>query len=186
MTRGPQEARGRTALLWGLAALVQIALLMLPLGERLIVHATGTEVTLALRPVDPRDLLRGDYVILNPDIARIDAALAEGVADLDVGDEVWTVVTPDEAGVFRPVAVRATAPEDGRVALKGRIEGRAADALSIDYGLTAFFVPQGRGLEIERLPQDEVQLVVAVTQDGRSAPLRLLHQGRVLLRETAF
>ena len=56
---------------WGAVALLQLVLILLPLAERWSVHATGQEVTLALRPIDPRDLLRGDYVILNPEIGRI-------------------------------------------------------------------------------------------------------------------
>ena len=40
----------------------------------------------------------------------------------------------------------------------------------------------GRG----RLPREQVRLVVAVTGSGRSAPLRLLANGKVLLEDSAF
>jgi uncharacterized membrane-anchored protein len=171
---------------WGLAGLIQLALVASLLGERLVVHATGSEVTLALRPVDPRDLLRGDYVILNPQIGRISRDLVKDAGELRSGDEVWTVVEADEDGVARPVEVLGTRPRDGRLAFAGRIESTWNDVLNIDYGLTAFYVPEGQGREIERLPSDTLRLVVALTGEGRSAPLRLVADGKTLLSESAF
>ncbi|QGZ36686.1 GDYXXLXY domain-containing protein [Stappia indica] len=173
---------------WGLAGLLQLTLVGLPLADRLQVHWFGEEVTLALRPVDPRDLLRGDYVILNPEIQLVDTGI--GVpAEVFGGDDVWVVVAPDGEGISRAVAVLSAPPTDGRIALKGRVSSTpsASDTvLRIDYGLDAFFVPEGQGLEIERLPRDRVRLVVAVSADGRSAPLRLVADGEVLLKDSAF
>lgn len=173
---------------WGLAGLLQLTLVGLPLADRLQVHWFGEEVTLALRPVDPRDLLRGDYVILNPEIQLVDTGI--GVpAEVFGGDDVWVVVAPDGEGISRAVAVLSAPPTDGRIALKGRVSstpGASDTVLRIDYGLDAFFVPEGQGLEIERLPRDRVRLVVAVSADGRSAPLRLVADGEVLLKDSAF
>lgn len=173
---------------WGLAGLLQLTLVGLPLADRLQVHWFGEEVTLALRPVDPRDLLRGDYVILNPEIQLVDTGI--GVpAEVFGGDDVWVVVAPDDDGISRAVAVLSAPPTDGRIALKGRVSSTpsASDTvLRIDYGLDAFFVPEGQGLEVERLPRDRVRLVVAVSADGRSAPLRLVADGEVLLKDSAF
>jgi uncharacterized membrane-anchored protein len=50
------------------AALVQIALLAVMVADRVRILRDGTEVTLQTRPVDPRDILRGDYVVLGYDI----------------------------------------------------------------------------------------------------------------------
>lgn len=173
---------------WGLAGLLQLTLVGLPLADRLQVHWFGQEVTLALRPVDPRDLLRGDYVILNPEIQFVDTGV--GVpAGLVGGDAVWVVVEPDGDGISRAAALLSTPPTDGRIALKGHVGSTPTSSdttLRIDYGLDAFFVPEGQGLEIERLPRDRVRLVVAVSADGRSAPLRLVADGEVLLKDSAF
>jgi len=48
------------AVIWGLLALIQLGLIAVPLIDRLQVQMTGKEATLALVPVGPRDLLRGD------------------------------------------------------------------------------------------------------------------------------
>jgi uncharacterized membrane-anchored protein len=175
---------------WGAVALLQLMLILLPLAERWSVHATGQEVTLALRPIDPRDLLRGDYVILNPEIGRISREQVANGTDLStfaLGDPVWTVVERDGEGIYRAVDVLSAPPQDGRVALKGQAGSlHGGKELRVTYGLDAFFVPEGRGLEIEELPRERVRLVVAVTKGGRSAPLRLMADGKVLLEESAF
>lgn len=170
---------------WGFVALIQLALVALPLAERLHVHATGSEVTLALAPIDPRDLLRGDYVILNPQINVVEAGdLADRVHQ---DDPVWTVLEADGEGIYRAVAVLDAAPEDGRLAIRGRVRGhRGGQRLAVDYGLDAFFVPEGQGLDIERMPRDRVRLVVAVSAGGAAAPLRLMADGKVLLQDSAF
>uniref|UniRef100_UPI003BAA06A3 GDYXXLXY domain-containing protein n=1 Tax=Stappia sp. TaxID=1870903 RepID=UPI003BAA06A3 len=176
----------RPLVLWGLAAFIQIGLILTTLGERLIVHATGSEVTLALRPVDPRDLLRGDYVILNPQIGRVALDLARDTGEFRAGDEVWTVVEADDDGVSRAVEILRSPPQDGRRVFAGHVRSVWQDVVNIDYGLTAFYVPEGRGREIERLPGDTLRLVVALTADGKSAPLRLVADGKTLLSESAF
>lgn len=173
---------------WGLAGLLQLALVGLPLADRLQVHWFGQEVTLALRPVDPRDLLRGDYVILNPEIQFVEIRVGVPTG-LVGGDAVWVVVEPDGDGISRATALLSAPPTDGRIALKGHVGSTPTSSdttLRIDYGLDAFFVPEGQGLEIERLPRDRVRLVVAVSADGRSAPLRLVADGEVLLKDSAF
>jgi GDYXXLXY protein len=59
--------------LFGAAALVQVALLTVMVIDRTRILREGTEVTLQTRPVDPRDLLRGDYVVLGYDISQLPA-----------------------------------------------------------------------------------------------------------------
>ena len=41
--------------------------------DRVRVLRQGSEVTLQTRPVDPRDFLRGDYVVLNYEITNLPA-----------------------------------------------------------------------------------------------------------------
>ncbi|RUY82729.1 GDYXXLXY domain-containing protein, partial [Mesorhizobium sp. M7A.F.Ca.CA.001.10.2.1] len=52
-------------------ALVQIGFLSWIIAGRAAILRNGKEVLLKIEPVDPRDLLRGDYIILGYDISRI-------------------------------------------------------------------------------------------------------------------
>ena len=57
-------------LLYALAAVIQVAAIALIVYDRVGVLREGSEVLLQTRPVDPRDFLRGDYVVLNYQISR--------------------------------------------------------------------------------------------------------------------
>src|SRR2546430_1537864 len=59
--------------LFGVAALLQVVLLAVMIIDRAQILREGTEVTLQTRPVDPRDLLRGDYVVLGYDMSQLPA-----------------------------------------------------------------------------------------------------------------
>ena len=60
-------------------ALLQIGFLGWIIAGRAAVLRNGTEVLLKVEPVDPRDLLRGDYVSLGYEISRIPVKL---IADM--------------------------------------------------------------------------------------------------------
>ncbi|HEY5965599.1 MAG TPA: GDYXXLXY domain-containing protein, partial [Xanthobacteraceae bacterium] len=63
-------ARMPRPLWFALAGLVQLALIAMMVIDRASVLREGTEVLLQTRPVDPRDFLRGDYVVLSYDISE--------------------------------------------------------------------------------------------------------------------
>ena len=62
-----------------LVALAQIGFLGWIIAGRAAILRDGRQVLLKVEPVDPRDLLRGDYVRLGYDISRLPADL---VADM--------------------------------------------------------------------------------------------------------
>jgi len=171
---------------WGLIVLLQLGLIAAPLVERLQVQFTGQEVTLELIPVDPRDLLRGDYVIVNLAISRLSSSAAESAGSLERGDRVYVGLDMDANGVAQPAGLHLERAEAGALAIAGTVRRVNADRIFIDYGLDAFFLPEGTGLEIERLPAERVQLVIALSDDGRSLPLRLLVDGEPFRSDAAF
>ncbi|OJJ13611.1 hypothetical protein BKI51_06385 [Alphaproteobacteria bacterium AO1-B] len=170
---------------WGLIALVQLTLIALPLIDRLDVQMSGKEVTLALVPVDPRDLLRGDYVIINLAIARVSIDLP-GANDVKEGDRVYVSLETGSSGLMRAVSVGKSPETSGTVAMAGTVRSVGGSDIRIDYGIDAFFLPEGDGLIIEDLDTERVNLVVAVTEDGRSLPLRLLVDGKPFKNDAAF
>ena len=58
---------------------------------------TGAEILLKTRPVDPRDLFRGDYVILSYDISRFNAGDMQSslVRHFRVDDQVYVTLDMD-------------------------------------------------------------------------------------------
>ena len=61
-----------------IVAALQTAVLGYMVGERAWGLRSGVEVILKTAPVDPRDLLRGDYVTLNYDISRVPVSTLVG------------------------------------------------------------------------------------------------------------
>ncbi|WP_198646912.1 GDYXXLXY domain-containing protein [Pannonibacter carbonis] len=173
---------------WGLIILLQLLLIGLPLAERASVHLLGQEVRLEVRPVDPRDLLRGDYVIINLAITQLDPALPGLEREIRTGETVYVELAADEGGLFQPVAVHRDAGMAKGPVIAGTAEytRRPGTALNLDYGIDAFFVPEGEGLAIENTAPERISLVVSLDRAGRSAPLRLLVDGREILNDAGF
>jgi uncharacterized membrane-anchored protein len=127
------------------------------------VRQTAPVLRLKTRPVDPRDLLRGDYMILNYEISRHPAPAgwpADGGAAafvlfkvLDghaVIDEIRRDAPP--AGETRPWAEAEAMEEPWR-----RVAGEPAQ-LRLTYGIERFFVPEGKGTPTFKTLEAEASL----------------------------
>lgn len=184
----------RTSLLgFVLAFVIQAGLLGYMLVARASQLANGTEVRLSVIPVDPRDFLRGDYVILSYPMSQLNLAELGGDSDFDYSTPVYVELAQD-GEVSKPVAVWRAKPE-GKTAIRGDVSYWSTPAgcekdcavLSVDYNLEKFFVPQGEGLELEKLRNDQrIQVDVAVSDNGRAALKRLRVDGQVKYEETLF
>jgi uncharacterized membrane-anchored protein len=108
-----------------------------------------TVILLETRPVDPRDLLRGDYVTLNYKISDIplDAFSPPRTNGLPPGTTVYVALEP--RGDYYEVATASTqeiAPANGRVVLRGRTQARWSETnVRLEYGLERYYVPEGSG-----------------------------------------
>jgi uncharacterized membrane-anchored protein len=185
-------------LLFVLVGIVQVGLIAYMVVDRASALRAGTEVTLETRPVDPRDFLRGDYVVLNYAISTIDAgALTDTVAD-GKGTAVYVRLAPGDGGLHRAVSVHreripVAAPEvliGGRVTSGtncGADDRRFCASLLIKYGIERYFVPEGEGLAIERARNTgKVTVVAAVTPSGRAVIKRLLVDGQPVYDEPPY
>jgi uncharacterized membrane-anchored protein len=130
--------------------------------------AAGKVVMLETRPVDPRDLLRGDYVILNYAISTIPRAkFTPGEAtNLSPGQTVYVLLEP--RGDFHEVAQASTeklSADDPYVLLRGSIQHApfgSADAVVVNYGLERFYVREGTGN-----PTGKLTVAAAIATTGR-------------------
>lgn len=113
----------------------------------------GAVILLETRPVDPRDLLRGDYVILNYKISTIATNLFSPPLSVpfEYGRTVWVALAP--RGGFHEV-VRASAerfePGEGEILVQATSRwwpgGRnASREINVEYGLERYYVREGTG-----------------------------------------
>jgi uncharacterized membrane-anchored protein len=185
-------------LLFAFVAAIQAGLVAAMVYDRIRVLREGTEVTLQTRPVDPRDFLRGDYVVLTYDISNLPAGALKGQPTRGAATEIFVKVAPRSDGVYEVQSLHdAPVPISEReVLIRGRVtsgatcgENRAefCDRLHVRYGIERYFVPEGEGRAIESARnQGKVQIVAAVTPGGRAAIKRLLLDGKPVYDEPMF
>jgi uncharacterized membrane-anchored protein len=138
------------------------------------VRHTAPTVRLKTLPVDPRDILRGDYMILNYEISRpgkikTSAALVDG--------EVFVVLKPEGAHhIVADILDEEPADDDPRLWVRARAWGDSGSP-RLDYGIERFFVPEGRGtprftiLEVEAAVSGAHRLYIRrVWLDGKKFP----------------
>lgn len=186
------------AALYATAVAIQVALLALMIADRVQILRSGTEVILQTRPVDPRDLLRGDYVRLGYDISEVPAGPLQGQPAGMRNPTVFVRLAPNRDGLYEAVSVltepvAVTSPE---VLIRGRVVvgtncgtgSRAFCAkLRITYNLERYFVPEGEGKKLEQARnQRKLAVVAAVAPSGRAAIKRLLLDGEAVYEEPWF
>lgn len=142
--------------------------------EYLATH--GREIVLPTLPVDPRDLFRGDYVVLRYDISRhgmplfrkLDLANGQTVyASLKLDGQRWTI---EELALKKPAR---------GLFLRGKISEAQKDkyqvTYGIQYGIESYFVPEGEGKKLEALREKKkLSAVINVTPEGQAKIKRLV------------
>jgi uncharacterized membrane-anchored protein len=143
-----------------------VAFQVLVLASMIVIHAAplvvGERILLRVQPVDPRDLFRGDYVILAYDFSRVPPTGIRGApsppswrrgysGDSWLEDRaVYVSLEPDDDGVhYRAGDVSVDRPKSGRY-----LEGRVAHSWGgnqLQFGIEAFYVQEGSGKVLEKL-----------------------------------
>jgi uncharacterized membrane-anchored protein len=119
-------------------------------------------------PVDPRDLLRGDYVILRYEISR----LPEGANQKNLGPTVWVKLKPDgNAWTIDRVGnyQEKSETESDRPTLRAQRNGS-----ELVYDLERYYVPEGTGRSAP--PGGKLIVEVAVRGNGSAQIKRLLDE----------
>src|SRR3954468_20650397 len=102
---------GRVPLLprYVLAALLLCGLILAMVYPRAAILRNGQEVRLEIAPVDPRDLFRGDYVVLDYRIGTVNPP-SNPTTTFKRGQQVFVTLRPDANNMSRAVAISAERP----------------------------------------------------------------------------
>ncbi len=128
---------------------------------------TGEEVMLKTRVIDPRDLFRGDYIILNYEIGSLDAnSLQTDSAYFNKSDKVFvSLIEQENYGIA--TAISKSQPKDG-LFIKGTVKDVQGSQITIDYGIESYFVPEGEGWEIQRQTGRGLESKVSIDKFGNA------------------
>jgi uncharacterized membrane-anchored protein len=131
----------------------------------------GTEIILRTVPVDPRDLFRGDYVVLRYEISDLHLdTLAQPEFRADRNTDVY-VALQESNGYWQAVRVARHAPATPPF-IKGRVTSVSSQSIRVSYGIESYFVPEGKGKEIEDQMRKGVVAAVVVLDDRGSAKIK--------------
>jgi len=127
----------------------------------------GQTVLLRVEPVDPRDLLRGDHVLLGYSFNQVGS-----LGDDSLGSPAYVTLVPEADGVhYRGELPSIAPPKPGTLYLRGTFEapGRAS------FGIETFHVQEGTGRKYEEAIRDhKLWAEIAVSPHGRGVVKRLV------------
>lgn len=175
-------------------AVVQIAFLSWMIAGRATVLRDGQEVLLKVEPIDPRDLLRGDYVRLGYEIRDVPVKLVTNAPAgefVTVEGPIFVRLGKDPDGYWRvrsaSLGEPAGTPPAGDVDIRGSITGGwtlgPEASFSVDYGIDRYYVPEGEGKAIEAdLRERPFGILAAIATDG-TPQIKALMDGEIKLYE---
>lgn len=153
------------------AVAFQLLVLSGMIFQRATPLVTGDTILLKVVPVDPRDLFRGDYVILSYDFSRTPRSSIAGLPPTR-GDRrewenrtVYVSLVPEPDGLhWRTDQVSTKRPQTGKY-LVGQISGHNR----VECGIESFYVQEGTGRKYEQaIRSRKLSAEIAVTSDGQA------------------
>lgn len=157
----------------------QLSVLAFMIVNQELLLARGTKVMLQCRPIDPRSLFSGDYVILNYKISEINETIVSqsGIKETERLEKknIYVALKPDPGGKYYTAAAISEnineLKQRYKIIIRGRVE-YAGRTLNVHYGVESYFVPQREGKIIEENLKD-VSVEVSVSERGDSAISKL-------------
>ncbi len=145
------------------------------------VLARGRTILLETVPVDPRDLLRGDYVILRYKISDVPLQLFVPPLTNSPPDGQRVHVVLEKRGEFHEIVradTDAPSVQGGQLALQGRIGtrrwwGAQTNSAHVEYGLERYYVSEGTGN-----PRGKLTVEVAVPVSGNGMVKQVFIDGK--------
>jgi uncharacterized membrane-anchored protein len=175
-------------------ALLQIGFLSWMIAGRAAILRSGEEVLLKVEPIDPRDLLRGDYVRLGYEIRNIPVKIVSNVPAGEFVTEdgpIFVRLGKDDDGYWRARSAALGAPNGappaGEVDIRGTIRGGwtlgPEASFSVDYAIDRYYVPEGEGRAIETdMRERPFGILAAIGEDG-TPQIKALMDGDTKLYE---
>jgi uncharacterized membrane-anchored protein len=179
----------------GLVALSQTTVLGYMIESRAQILRNGKEIVLLTEPVDPRDLLRGDYVILGYPISRFSAALVIGKKPEKLGAAPVYLALIKGTDALWTVSRASWQPIEDATALETIIVGKTPNyylandnaEIPLTFGIERYYVPEGQGKQIEDgQAQKSVTVTVSVDKNGGAQIKSLSLEGKTLYAEPLY
>jgi uncharacterized membrane-anchored protein len=164
-----------------LVAGLQTLILGYIIQSRASILASGAEVLLKTAPVDPRDFLRGDYVVLNYDISSVPVSTVTGGIPAEAGEQtLWVRLKRQQDGFWGiaessfkelPTAADTVVLRSLPFYSYGPNKG---ETIRVEYGIERYYVPEGEGRPLEEARNERVVSIAASVSSSGAAQIRSL------------
>ncbi len=169
-----------------IAVIFQTAILVQMVWTQITLLSSPTEIVLETTPIDPRDLFRGDYVILNYVISSLDQNTVSFGSDLTPGGNAFVIMKAG-APYATPLRITSTLPDSlnaGEAVIRGEVtwirdpECIGCTSIAISYSINSYFVPEGTGTQIEEYRDERaLGVIVSLNNEGDAAIKGLMMDG---------
>ena len=124
-------------------------------------------IILDTQPVDPFDLVRGQYIIIRYQINTIPT-----IADASEGDNVYVALEKDVNGTSQYTSASLSKPDEG-IFIAGEIQSIYNERMQVEYGIEQYFFERNARFDTRSM------LVEAKLSKGGSARInRLLDRNK--------
>ncbi len=127
---------------------------------------TGQTIVLATRPVDPFDILRGQYIVINYEISRVN--LSSGAKE---GDSVYVSLKEGDDKLWHADKVSLSKPDSG-IFIRGTAK-QSWQGFGVEYGIEQYFFERNA-----ELPRTNLTVEVKVSSSGQARIKQLLYNGK--------
>ena len=180
-----------------LVAAAQTAVIGAMVEGRAAILRNGADIRLKTMPVDPRDLLRGDYVTLSYPASSIPREIVTGETPKQSGRVRLSVrLKPGADGLWTAseASFGTLAPEAGSVVMRTlpfhyypRGEDMLPETIFVAYGIERYYVPEGEGRVLEEARnQQELEVEARVSPAGTVQIARILLRGEPVYDEPLY
>jgi len=159
-----------------IVALVQFGILGAMMVNEMRPHVSGTTIRVTTVPIDPRDMFRGDYVILRYEFcnaSRIPWVGQQPSMVHNKSEQTVYVTMKQEGELWKAVNFSLEKPKEA-VFLRGVMKPYGAETV---FGIESYFVQEGTGKAIEdamRRNREGVIVELVVAPDGK-ASIKTVH-----------
>ncbi len=163
---------------------------------------TGETVLLKVQPIDPHDLLRGDFATVEYEISRLDpASIAwDESAGRCCGMPLYVELQQQDDGYWKAIAAHdgRTHTRDGTVLIRGKAQGdyynypertgtgpagafdqptQLPSVVFIRYGIEDIFVPEGSASQLPTGRDHTIAVEAKVDRFGNATPRHFVVDG---------
>jgi uncharacterized membrane-anchored protein len=150
----------------------QVMILLGMFGKAFYPLWVGKEILLKVEAKDPRDIFRGNYVVLNYNFNNIDLTNTKNdidsatLANFNFGDKVYLEMKPDSA-YYQVVGVWLQKPQTDNICMQAIVQQRPyARYINLKAGIESYFTTTTNAKNIEKATswasRDSVEVAVAV------------------------